>query len=318
VLGRAYQDLQRWRPTLIHAATPFGMGIAGRSCARALGVPLVTSYHTSFNEYARHYHLGLLSGPGWGYIRWFHNGGVRTYVPTRAVLDELHGLGFERLAVWGRGVEADRFHPSFRRAAWRARLGAGADTVVVAYVGRLAAEKGLDSALGAMHRLAHRAPGTSPPGQAPIVFAVAGDGPYAQHCRRSAPPPPAVHFVGRLEGRALSEFYASADVFIFPSSTDTFGNVLLEAMASGLPVIGADAGPTREILACGGGVIVPRGDAAALADAVDALADDPGRRALIAAAGRAYAAACTWDRIFDELTADYLEMQQSGAGVGSR
>ena len=96
ILGRVYRDLSRWQPTLIDAATPFGMGLAGRSCARALGVPLVTSYHTSFNEYARYYHLGALSKPGWAFIRWFHNSGERTYVPTRAVLDELRALRFER------------------------------------------------------------------------------------------------------------------------------------------------------------------------------------------------------------------------------
>ena len=314
VLGPAYRDLRQWRPTLIHAATPFGMGLTGRRCALALGVPFVTSYHTSFNEYARFYHLGALSGPGWAFIRWFHNSGVRTYVPTRAVLEELRELGFERLQIWGRGVETRRFNPAFRTAAWRARLGADQDTVVVAYVGRLAAEKGLDTALGAMLRLADRS-GASPSatGQPRIVFALAGDGPYADRCRRLAPPPPAVHFVGRLEGRALSEFYASADVFIFPSATDTFGNVLLEAMASGVPVIGADVGPTREILAAGGGFTVPRGDAAALASAIDALASDPGRRAALGARGAAYAVQCSWDRIFDELVADYRGLAQPSA-----
>lgn len=305
ILGRAYRDLKMWRPTLIHAATPFGMGLAGRSCARALGVPLVTSYHTSFNEYAKFYHLGALSGPGWAFIRWFHNGGGRTYVPTRAVLDELRGLGFERLALWGRGIETQRFNPTFRSVAWRTRLGAGDDTIVVAYVGRLAAEKGLDVALAAMHRLAARAPGGAAPGHPRIVFAFAGDGPYAAHCRRAAPQPPAAHFVGRLEGRALSEFYASADLFVFPSATDTFGNVLLEAMASGVPVIGADVGPTRELLAPGGGITVPAGSAQALADAIETLAAAPGRRATLANRGIAYASTCSWDRIFDDLIADY-------------
>jgi glycosyltransferase involved in cell wall biosynthesis len=278
-----------------------------------LGVPLVTSYHTSFNEYARFYRLGVLSEPGWAFIRWFHNGGARTYVPTRAVLDELQGLGFARLAIWGRGVETRRFNPAFRTTAWRARLDADDNTVVVAYVGRLAAEKGLDTALAAMHRLASRAPGSARPGDTRIVFALAGDGPYADHCRRTAPPPPAAHFVGRLEGRALSEFYASADIFIFPSATDTFGNVLLEAMASGVPVIGADVGPTREILSQGGGVTVPKADAAALAREIEALVADPGRRAALGERGAAHAASCSWDRIFDDLVADYrCVMRESG------
>jgi len=314
VPGRALDDLRSWGPTIVHAATPFGMGLVGRRSARALGVPFVTSYHTSFNEYARFYRLGALSRPGWSYIRWFHNGGARTYVPTRAVLEDLRRLRFERLAVWGRGVELERFNPARRSPAWRARLGADDDTIVVAYVGRLAAEKGLDTALGAMHRLvgqgradrsSHRAGGGCHPR---IVFAIAGDGPYADHCRRAAPPPPAVHFVGRLEGRDLGEFYASADLFIFPSTTDTFGNVLLEAMASGLPVIGADAGPTRELLAAGGGIIVPPRDPVALSAAIESLAADPLRRARLAASGVAYAATCSWDRIFAALFADYRRL----------
>ncbi len=312
ILGRAYRDLGRWQPTLIHAATPFGMGLAGRSCARALGVPLVTSYHTSFNEYAKFYHLGALSKPGWAFIRWFHNGGERTYVPTRAVLEELRSLGFERLALWGRGVEPHRFNPDFRSLAWRARLGADDDTVVVAYVGRLAAEKGLDTAVAAMHRVSAGPFGSAVRGGRRVVFALAGDGPYAAHCRRVAPPPPTTQFVGRLEGRALSEFYASADLFVFPSATDTFGNVLLEAMASGVPVIGADAGPTREILAHGGGITVPRGDPEALAAAIETLAADPAGRVAIGAAGVAYAASRSWDRIFDDLLADYRRV------IGSR
>lgn len=312
ILGRAYGDLRSWQPTLIHAATPFGMGLTGRSCARALGVPLVTSYHTSFNEYAKYYRLGALSKPGWSFIRWFHNGGARTYVPTRAVLEELQELGFERLAVWGRGVDSHRFNPTFRSAAWRSRLGADERTVVVAYVGRLAAEKGLDTALEAMTQLTTRSAGTGAHGPR-IVFAVAGDGPYAAQCRRVAPPPPAAHFVGRLEGRALSEFYASADIFVFPSATDTFGNVLLEAMASGLPVIGADVGPTREILAQGGGLTVPPRDARALATAVERLAADPARRATLAAAGAAYASSCSWERIFDDLVSDYRRVARGAA-----
>jgi glycosyltransferase involved in cell wall biosynthesis len=315
--GRIRGDLEAWRPTLIHSATQFGMGITGWWCAKAMEVPFVTSYHTNFSEYATFYHLGGLRKLGDPLIRKFHNLGARTYVPTRAVLEQLEEQGFERLAVWGRGIDRERFNPAFRSREWRARLGADDETVVVAYVGRIAAEKGLGVALGAMQRLADRSPratstaGTrSAGGRAPlsgprIVFALAGDGPYEAYCRRTAPPPPAVHFVGPLEGRALSEFFASADIFIFPSTTDTFGNVLLEAMASGLPVVASDVAPTRELLAGGGGVTVPPGDAEAFARAIDELAGDPARRAAIAARGLAYAATCSWDKIFDDLVADY-------------
>jgi phosphatidylinositol alpha 1,6-mannosyltransferase len=294
--GRLVVDVRSWRPTIIHAATPFGMGLTGRAAAIRLGIPLVTSYHTAFSEYAKFYRLGALSNIGWSFFRWFHNSGMRTYVPTHAIADELGAYQFRNLAIWGRGIEAGRFNPGWRSAAWRARLGADDDTIVVAYVGRLAIEKGLDVALAAMHRLA----GARNPR---IVFALAGDGPYADYCRANAPA--GTHFTGRIEGDALSAFFASADLFMFPSTTDTFGNVLLEAMASGLPVIAADVGPTRELLAGGGGITITPGDPGALVHAIQSLAADPARRRDLAAAGIASAASASWDEIFDELIADY-------------
>jgi glycosyltransferase involved in cell wall biosynthesis len=294
--GRLVADVRRWRPTIVHAATPFGMGLTGRAAALRLGIPLVTSYHTAFSEYAKFYRLGALSNMGWSFFRWFHNSGVRTYVPTRAVAEELAAFGFGNLAIWGRGIEARRFNPGWRSSEWRQRLGADDNTIVVAYVGRLAIEKGLDVALAAMHKLAGA---TNPK----IVFALAGDGPYADYCRANAPA--GTHFTGRIEGDTLSAFFASADLFIFPSTTDTFGNVLLEAMASGLPVIGADVGPTRELLAGGGGVTVAPGDADALVGAIRSLAADPARRRELATAGIASAAQASWDEIFDGLIADY-------------
>jgi glycosyltransferase involved in cell wall biosynthesis len=291
------------------------MGLAGRACARALRVPLVSSYHTSFSEYAKFYHMSALSAPGWAYTRWFHNSGVRTFVPTRAVLDELHRLRFRRLALWGRGVDSARFNPAFRSQAMRERVGADADTVVVAYVGRLAAEKGLDVALGAIRAIGSRSGNDAIGPQPRIVFAVAGDGPYADHCRQAVVGEATVCFVGPLEGRDLSEFYASADLFMFPSATDTFGNVLLEAMSSGLPVIGAGSGPTRELLAAGGGVTFAPGDTHALATAILSLAADPARRALLAREGARYAAACSWNRIFDDLVGEYCNVIAGAAAI---
>jgi phosphatidylinositol alpha 1,6-mannosyltransferase len=176
-------------------------------------------------------------------------------------------------------------------------LGADDDTILVAYVGRLAAEKGLDVALDAMRELV--------PNRR-IRFALAGDGPYAEHCRRSAPSN--AIFTGRIVGEDLSAFYASADLFIFPSTTDTFGNVLLEAMASGLPVIAADVGPTRELLGRGGGVLFPPGNAKALAAEIASLAVDPTRRRFLAQEGMDAARDCSWDGIFDALVADYRQV----------
>jgi phosphatidylinositol alpha 1,6-mannosyltransferase len=261
-----------------------------------LGVPFVTSYHTSFGAYTRYYNLGLLERPAWGFLRWFHNGGLRTFCPTDAVREELASHGFERLSIWGRGVDRARFNVVKRSRAMRRLIGADDDSVVVAYVGRIAKEKGLDHLLEAMHRVSRSSPA--------VTFAFAGDGPYLEHCRAQAPA--GTTFLGRLEGDDLATFYASADLFLFPSSTDTFGNVLLEAMASGLPIVAADATPTREIARDAATYYAPD-DPDALAASLDALANDAARRAARAAAGQARVDAFCWNGVFDRLVAEYEE-----------
>lgn len=291
------RTLRQWGATLVHAATPFGVGLAARSAATRAGVPLVTSYHTSFSAYARYYHLSALAAPGWGFLRWFHNGGRRTYCPTHAVRRELYHHGFERIAIWDRGVDSELFSPVHRSRELRLRLGAGDDTAVVAYVGRLALEKGLDRAMAGMRRVIATA-------GRPTVLVLAGQGPYERECREAAPP--GTIFLGELAGSALSALYASADIFLFPSTTDTFGNVLLEAMASGLAVVAADAPPTREIVSrADAGLLFNGRSADALADAVLAVRDDVGVRRRLATTGIAAARQRSWAAVFDELCADY-------------
>jgi phosphatidylinositol alpha 1,6-mannosyltransferase len=293
------RELEAYRPTLIHAASPFGLGLAARRGASALGIPFVSSYHTSWSEYTKFYGLGFLSNFAWRYLRWFHNSGDRTYAPTQAIRAELDSHGVRRTAIWSRGVDTLRFSPSVRSTALRARLGASDQTVICAYVGRLGAEKGLGVAMEGMQRVVARA-------GANVLCAVAGDGPYEAECRRLAPP--GTVFMGRLPHRELSEFYASADVFIFPSATDTFGNVILEAMASGLPVVGADVGPTRELLGGTRGLVFAPGNAAKFADQVLTLVLDRARRVALAREALAFARTRTWGAIFDELFADYARV----------
>ena len=301
--------LREWGPTIVHAASPFGVGLAGRAAARAVGVPFVASYHTSWSAYTAYYRLTPLRNVTWAYLRWFHNGGSRTYCPTRATEAELRAHGFARTAIWSRGVDARLFNPTFRSAELRERLGADERTVLAVYVGRLGAEKRLDVAFDGLRAAAQQS-GTR------VVCAVAGDGPHASEYRGAAPPDTV--FVGRLTGRALSEFYASADLFLFPSTTDTFGNVLLEAMASGVPVIGADVGPTRELLSAGGGVTFPAGDAKALATRIVELADSPVRRASLAARALAFARGCTWESVFDDLVSDYARVIAEASTASAR
>lgn len=303
--AEAIARLRRWRPTLVHAATPFGVGLAGRAAARALGVPFVTSYHTSFSEYLRHYGLSALDAVAWPFLRWFHNSGRRTFAPSQLVATQLAAQGFQDVRVWSRGVDPLRFHPRFRSAEMRAAMGASTDDLVVAYVGRLAPEKGIHVALDGLR-------GVMAESGSRVRLAIAGDGPDEARCRAMAPP--GTWFAGSLSGDALSAFYASADLFVFPSTTETFGNVVLEAMASGLPVVAPDTGATLELADARTAQLFRGGSAESLAAAVRALAADTARRAELRTAGLAVAASRSWPAVWDALLAEYAAVV-SGAGT---
>ncbi len=307
--SRVQAALEEFAPTIVHAATEFGMGLAGRRAALVGDIPFVSSYHTSFVAYAEHYRLGMLARPGWRFMRWFHNGGLRTYCPTQSIVDEVTSQGFERTAVWSRGVDRERFSPHHRSSTLRDRLVQTNDTLVLSYVGRLAAEKGLDVALEALALVERERPGR-------VRWLVVGDGPYEAEVRRRAPA--GTVLTGKLQGAALSEAYACGDVFLFPSVTDTFGNVMLEAMASGLPVIGADVGPTREQLQSGGGWLVPAGDVAAFAQTIITLVDDRARVREAARHASAFAASKSWDGVWDALLRDYLQLHRVPAAASLR
>ena len=292
--GALLPAVAEFAPSLVHAATPFGVGLAGRRVARLAGIPFVTSYHASFAAYTRYYRLGALAAPAWRYLRWFHNASRRTFCPTMAAQRELRDRGFRRLALWGRGVDTARFSPSFRSRAMRLRVGVDDDTIVVAYAGRIAREKGIESLLGAMGCLRHL--------RSDLVFAFAGDGPYLEHCRTVAPG--RAIFLGRLEGEALSAFYSSADIAVFPSSTDTFGDVLVEAMASGLPVVAADCASTREIVGATGTYHAPD-DVSQLSNAILSLVVNAPRRRALGRAARIRSSLFGWGAVFDDLFTEY-------------
>jgi glycosyltransferase involved in cell wall biosynthesis len=297
--NRALDAIERWKPTLVHAATEFGVGLGGLVAARERRVPFVSSYHTHFTAYLRHYKLTAFNTVAWPFLRWFHNSGRITWTPSGVVAEELRAHGFNNVRVWSRGVDQARFNPGFRSRALRARLGATDDTILVAYVGRLAPEKGIDVALEGMRSVLERGP------RGRVAFALAGDGPAENRVRATAPP--GAIFMGRLSGRDLSEFYASADIFVFPSITETFGNVVLEAMASGLALVAPDWGATTELATTETALQFPAHDPAALAERVERLIADAPLRRRLADAALAVARERTWDAVFDGLVADYRD-----------
>lgn len=292
----ARRVIRAMRPDLVHVATPFGVGLAARHAAALERVPQVSSFHTDFAQYLRYYNLRPLESVAWPYLRWFHNGGARTFAPTRVGVAALEARGFERVSVWGRGVDRTQFSPSFRGQALRHALGIRDDDFMVACVGRLAPEKGIGVLLRAMARV-HEAAGTR------VRLALAGDGPAERQFRAAAPV--GTIFAGRLGGTVLSEFYASADAFVFTSTTDTFGNVLLEAMASGLPVIAPDRGPTLEIAGPENALVLPVEDPAALASGIHQLAASAVLRRRLTMRSLATAAAHDWAAVWDDLFGEY-------------
>ena len=267
----------RFRPDLLHVHTEGGLGSAGRRYALRRRLPLVTSFHTNFPQYSRHYGAGLLEPAVWKWLEGFHRPARLTLTPGEAVRDELVRRGITHAVVWGRGVDPRFFHPSQRHARWRRWLAGGDDTVIVLHVGRLAREKNLDVLIEAWAHarklLGQRA-----------TFVVAGEGPLA---RRIAARLPFVRLLGFLPREDLATLYASADLCVFPSRTETCGLVALEAMASGVAVIAADAGGFRESIRAGAtGLLVPPDDSAGYAAAIAVLARDTDRRFALAAAAR--------------------------------
>lgn len=214
------------KPDGIYVAVESLMGIAAVSAARKLGLRVVTGFHTNFHSYMSDYRVGMLSSAAERYLRWFHNRAAQTLVPSSTTADELRQMGIRRTGVMGRGVDSSLFHPSKRDRELRASIGATDETPVALYAGRMAVEKNLDLAISSFLSIRRTSPA------ARCVFA--GGGPRVPELRSKYPE---FHFAGSCDDDLLSRWYASADVFVFPSLTETYGNVIAEAMASGLVTV---------------------------------------------------------------------------------
>jgi glycosyltransferase involved in cell wall biosynthesis len=265
------------RPDAVYIATEGPLGWSALRTAEALGVPVATGFHTRFDDYMAHYGAGLLGPLVGGWLRRFHNRAHATLVPTTELVDQLTRAGFRAVRRLARGVDVRLFDPARRDPALRARWGLAEGDLALLVVGRIAAEKNLDLAARAADAIRARLP------RARLVWV--GDGPAATALRAARPGD--VH-CGLQRGEALAAHYASADLFLFPSVTETFGNVTLEAMASGLPVLAFDYGAAREHLSDGvHGRTVARGDDAGFIAAAESLAADPARWPAMGRAARA-------------------------------
>ena len=295
----AEEALDDFDPTLYHIATPDVLGHRALDRAQATGTPVVASYHTHFSSYLKYYHLGLLERPLWSYLRAFYNRCRQIYVPTAAIGEVLRAHGITQgLRLWPRGVDTERFSPTRRSDAWRRAHGIGADEVVVAFVSRLVWEKGLDAYAEVVERLERQ--------HVPHHSLVVGDGPAREDLEARLPN---TTFTGFLEGDALAQAYASSDLFLFPSDTETFGNVTLEAMASGLPTVCADAAGSRDLVNDGTtGRLCPPGHVDAFTDAARTLIADAPLRERMSTAAHKRAQDFRWTSVLHRMNRYYDEV----------
>jgi glycosyltransferase involved in cell wall biosynthesis len=289
----------RWslsRPDVVHVVTEGPLGWSAVRAAHALGIPVSSGFHTNFHTYSRHYGLRFLASGVGRYLRGLHNRADCTVVPTEETRERLAADGYERLAVVGRGIDADVFRPGRRSTELRRTWGCVDDEPVVAYVGRLAPEKNLSLFFEAAREVRQADP------RARVVLV--GDGPDAAALRASHPE---TVFCGARNGTDLAEHYASADLFPFPSLTETFGNVVTEALASGLAVVAFDYAAARQYVRDGvTGLLAPAGDRAAFLAATARLARDPELRGRVRAGAAAVARELTWERAGGQLEAVLL------------
>jgi len=297
----AHWDINRicddFMPDLIHVTTEMGIGFRGMRYAESRGIPLVMSYHTDYYKYLKYHNLDFLRPFVESYLAWFYSLSCRTLVPSRCTLEELSQMGYRNLDIWSRGIDTSKFSPEFRNEELRRTIADG--KFIFLYVGRLSAEKSLDLLLYAACELENHFPGRT-------AFIFTGDGPYAETIKNINLPN--VILTGFKQGRELSEIYASADCFAFPSATETFGNVALEALASGLPVISVSGGGVTDYLIHNNNALLCTPEAAAdFTNNLVSVMENSELRTQLSINARKTALSRDWDHIFDGLVDIYAQ-----------
>ncbi len=285
--GRLRRDWTKSRPDLVHVVTEGPLGASAITAAKGLGIPVTSSFHTNFHTYTRHYRVSFLSRLTAAWLRRVHNRTRRTFAPTRELCEELEGLGFENMEILSRGVDTRQFNPGLRSAALRSSWGAQADTPVVIHVGRMAPEKNYTLLFGVYAAMRAANPRCR--------FVLSGDGPLRNALMRRHTD---CIFAGFCPRDEIARFYASADIYVHASLSETFGNVLTEAMASGLAVAGFDYAAARQFVVDGrNGLVAPVDRPDLLTEAAVRLAVEPALRSRLAASARTAVEEQSWEKV---------------------
>lgn len=293
------------RPDVVHLATEGPLGWSALQAARLLKLPVTSDFRTNFHAYSRHYGVGWLRKPIVAYLRRFHNACAFTMVPTPALQADLRACGFQRLRVVARGVDTALFDPARRDPALRQEWGAGPHDTVVLCVGRLAAEKNLGLLAEAFEAVCA--------GRPDLRLVLVGDGPMREALQRRVPE---ARFAGMRVGGDLARHYASADLFVFPSLTETFGNVTLEALASGLPVVAFDSAAASRCVRPGvNGWLAPPDEPGRFMQAVqEAVRLDPASRRALGMAAREGILHHGWSQVVGQFESCLQEALDGGEG----
>lgn len=288
---RLARDWSARPPDIVHLVTEGPLGWSALRAARKLGIPVVSDFHTNFHDYSRHYGFGSIAGLVTGYLRALHNRCDCTFVPTHEMRDRLRALGFNALNVVRRGIDAQLFTPAKRSFELRRTWHCDDTSLVALYVGRLAAEKNLSLFVQSVRAARHA--------RRNLRVVIVGDGPMGKTLRAENPD---FVFAGMRTGEDLAAHYASADLFVFPSQSETFGNVTMEALASGLAVVAFDYAAAREHIVHGhNGLVAPFGDEIAFRRQALRLASSAQEMQKLRQRARQTAERLNWSKAFDEL-----------------
>jgi glycosyltransferase involved in cell wall biosynthesis len=281
----------------VHIATEGPLGWSALAAARKLNIPVSTDFHTNFHSYTQHYGIGLLKWPIAAYLKLFHNRAACTLVPTAELQTQLEQEGYRNVQVVSRGVDTELFNPDKRSPSLRASWGADETTLVVMLVSRIAAEKNLAVAIQAFEQMHSANPQTK--------MVLVGDGPARAGLQKQYPD---VIFAGMQTGEALAEHYASGDIFVYPSLTETYGNVTVEAMASSLATIAYDYAAARQHISHdNNGLLVPFSDTLAFIKQATSLITDLEQVKRLRQAARHTVKTLTWDHIMGQMESVLIE-----------
>lgn len=301
---RLYQTIKSKMPDIIHLATEGPLGLACLGIAKSLRIPVVSSFHTNFDLYANDYKMGFLSSGISHYLRWFHNQTEATFAPSNACLERLQALGYKNTKIWTRGVDTSLFNPVQKDLNFKSKIGLSETDILLLYVGRLAPEKNIGSLLETFKK----ARSTLSKQGKNLFLALVGTGPLVG--QSDLEKINGIILPGELRGNHLAQWYASADIFVFPSTSETFGNVILEAQASGLPVLCLNSQATQERI-CNHHDGILAANIEEFERLLTDLTADKSKRDYLGKNAFITAKSQKWDDIFNRLYQEYCEVIES-------